>query len=54
MNCLNHPEIPATAFCRTCGKPLCDTCKRPAQGSVFCEEHVPAQSAARLLATTGG
>jgi hypothetical protein len=43
MNCLNHPEIPATAFCRTCGKPLCDACKQPAQGSVFCEEHVPAQ-----------
>ena len=46
MNCLNHPEIPATAFCRTCGKPLCDACKRPAQGSVYCEEHVPAQAAA--------
>jgi len=45
MNCLNHPEIPATAFCRTCGKPLCDACKRPAQGSVYCEEHVPAQAA---------
>jgi len=45
MNCLNHPEIPATAFCRTCGKPLCDACKRPAQGSVYCEEHVPAQTA---------
>ena len=46
MNCLNHPEIPAAAFCRTCGKPLCDACKRPAQGSVYCEEHVPAQTAA--------
>ena len=46
MNCLNHPEIPAAAFCRTCGKPLCDTCKQSAQGSVYCEEHVPAQTAA--------
>jgi TM2 domain-containing membrane protein YozV len=46
MNCLNHPEIPAAAFCRTCGKPLCDACKRAAQGSVYCEEHVPAQTAA--------
>ncbi len=41
MNCLNHPETPATAFCRTCGKPLCDACKHPVQGTVFCEEHAP-------------
>ncbi|MBZ5595267.1 MAG: B-box zinc finger protein [Acidobacteriia bacterium] len=46
MNCLNHPEIPATAFCRNCGKPLCDACKRAAHGTVYCEEHVPAQPAA--------
>src|SRR5690349_2431365 len=45
MNCLNHPETPAVAFCRTCGKPLCDACRRPAQGSVFCEEHAPAAQA---------
>ncbi len=41
MNCVNHPETPASAFCRTCGKPLCDACKRPVQGTVFCEEHEP-------------
>jgi len=41
MNCLNHPETPATAFCRTCGKPLCDACKRQVQGTLFCEEHAP-------------
>ncbi len=51
MNCLNHPEIPAAVFCRTCGKPLCETCKRSAQGSVYCEEHVPAQTAAPPRAT---
>jgi TM2 domain-containing membrane protein YozV len=51
MNCLNHPEIPAAAFCRTCGKPLCDACKRSAQGSVYCEEHVPAQTAAAPVYT---
>jgi TM2 domain-containing membrane protein YozV len=45
MNCLNHPETPAVAFCRSCGKPLCDACRRPAQGSVFCEEHEPAAQA---------
>src|SRR5579864_4869778 len=45
MNCLNHPETPAAAFCRSCGKPVCEACKRPAQGSIFCEEHVPAAAA---------
>ena len=45
MNCANHPEIPATAFCRDCGKPLCAECRRPAQGSIFCAEHAPAASA---------
>lgn len=46
MNCLNHPETPAAAFCRTCGKPLCDACKRQVQGTVFCEEHAPPVTAA--------
>ena len=45
MNCLNHPETPAAAFCRTCGKPLCDACKRQVQGTVFCEEHAPPATA---------
>ncbi len=50
MNCANHPEAPAVAFCRTCGKPLCQVCQRPAQGTIFCEEHVAA--AAPAAATT--
>ena len=45
MNCLNHPDVAAAAFCRSCGKPLCEACRRPAQGTVYCEEHVPAQAA---------
>jgi hypothetical protein len=45
MNCAYHPEIAATAFCRTCGKPLCQSCQRPAQGTVFCEEHAVVQAA---------
>ncbi len=43
MNCMNHPDMPAAAYCRTCGQPLCHSCQRPAQGSIFCEQHVPAQ-----------
>lgn len=42
MNCVNHPETAATAFCRECGKPMCPDCQRPALGSVFCAEHLPA------------
>jgi TM2 domain-containing membrane protein YozV len=42
MNCQNHPDIPATAYCRTCGKAVCDQCRRDAYGTVFCEEHAPA------------
>src|SRR5947209_6605227 len=38
MNCANHPEQTATAFCRNCGKPLCNSCQRPAQGTILCEE----------------
>jgi len=52
MNCLNHPEVPAAAFCRTCGKPLCEACKRPAQSTVYCDEHVPAPSASTPAAAT--
>src|SRR5450759_1562860 len=41
MNCINHPDIPAAAFCRTCGKALCPACERSTEGTVYCAEHVP-------------
>jgi hypothetical protein len=41
MNCQNHPEVQATAYCRGCGKPVCEECRRDAYGTVFCEEHAP-------------
>ena len=44
MNCANHPEATATAFCRECGKPMCGECQCPAVGSVYCQDHVPAAS----------
>ena len=46
MNCQNHPEIPATAYCRACGKPVCDACRADAYGTVYCAEHIPGQAAA--------
>ena len=42
MNCQNHPDLAATAYCRACGKPLCDQCRRDAYGTVYCAEHAPA------------
>jgi hypothetical protein len=42
MNCQNHPDVPATAYCRSCGKPVCDQCRRDAAGTVFCAEHAVA------------
>lgn len=46
MNCQNHPDLAATAFCRSCGKPLCDQCRSDAYGTVYCAEHAPAAAAA--------
>lgn len=37
MNCTYHPEVPSSAFCQFCGKPLCKDCVRNVGGSVFCE-----------------
>jgi TM2 domain-containing membrane protein YozV len=46
MNCVNHPETPAAAFCRTCGKALCPDCERPLAGTIYCAEHVPVANTA--------
>jgi hypothetical protein len=46
MNCQNHPETPATAYCRACGKAVCDECRRDAFGTVYCADHAPAPAAA--------
>ncbi len=38
MNCANHADASAVAYCRTCGKPLCANCTRPVRGVIYCEE----------------
>ncbi len=43
MNCANHVEVPAVAYCRTCGKPMCNSCSRDVRGVVFCEECLASQ-----------
>ena len=47
MNCQNHPDVPAAAYCRTCGKAVCEICRREAYGTVFCEEHAPVPAGAQ-------
>ena len=41
--CANHPGAAASAFCRTCGKPLCEECKRDVRGVIYCEECIAAR-----------
>lgn len=43
MNCANHPDIAAVAFCRTCGKPLCSNCTRDVRGVIYCESCIAAR-----------
>jgi hypothetical protein len=37
MNCATHNDVAAVAFCRTCGKPLCNQCIREVRGVIYCE-----------------
>jgi hypothetical protein len=50
MNCAVHTETTATAYCRTCGKPMCPACAHNVRGVVYCEDciaqHIGAPSAA--------
>ena len=48
MNCANHPDLAAAAYCRTCGKPLCSGCTRDVKGVIYCENCL----AARLEGTS--
>src|SRR5512135_709683 len=50
MNCAIHPEVAGSAYCRTCGKSLCEECKRDVRGVIYCEECI----AARLSGTAPG
>lgn len=38
MNCANHPNVAASHYCRTCGKPLCSACSRDVMGVIYCEQ----------------
>lgn len=49
MNCAVHNQNQAVAYCRTCGKALCEECKRDVMGAIYCEPCI----AARLQGAPG-
>lgn len=53
MNCANHVESPAVAYCRTCGKPMCSACTRDVRGVIFCEECLASQVSGTMPPTAG-
>src|SRR5579864_4475181 len=43
LNCATHNDLAAVAFCRTCGKPLCNQCTRDVRGVIYCESCLAAR-----------
>ena len=43
MNCAIHTQTPAAAYCRTCGKALCEDCKRDVMGAIYYEPCITAR-----------
>lgn len=43
MNCANHPDRATVAYCRTCGKGLCQECAHNVRGVIYCENCLAAR-----------
>ncbi|HVP43336.1 MAG TPA: DUF5668 domain-containing protein [Terriglobales bacterium] len=54
MNCAIHTDQPASAYCRTCGKALCENCKRDVRGVIYCEDCIAARVQGTLPAAAPG
>ncbi len=58
MNCTVHQDTAATAYCRTCGKAMCDACKHTVHGVIYCEDclatRVGQPAAVPVAAVPGG
>jgi hypothetical protein len=39
-----QPDLKITGYCRVCGKALTEVSVRSAQGTIYCEDHVPQES----------
>ncbi len=53
MNCAIHTDTPAAAYCRTCGKALCENCKREVMGAIYCEPCIAARLQGAPVGTVG-
>ena len=53
MNCANHADASAVAYCRTCGKALCANCTRPVRGVIYCEDCLGAKMEGTPAGTAG-
>ena len=54
MNCANHADASAVAYCRTCGKALCANCTRPVRGVIYCEDCLGARMEGAAGRSGGG
>ena len=54
MNCAVHNQSQAVAYCRTCGKALCEECKRDVMGAIYCEPCIAARLQGAPAGTTAG
>ena len=54
MNCANHADASAVAYCRTCGKALCANCTRPVRGVIYCEECLAARMEGTVAPASAG
>jgi TM2 domain-containing membrane protein YozV len=43
MTCAIHTDQVATAYCRTCGKALCQNCQRDVRGVIYCQDCLAAR-----------
>jgi hypothetical protein len=53
MNCANHTNVSAVAYCRTCGRPLCATCTRDVRGVIYCDNCLAARLEGQPAAASG-
>lgn len=54
MNCANHADASAVAYCRTCGKALCANCTRPVRGVIYCEDCLGARMEGNVPPASAG
>ena len=54
MNCAVHTDTAATAYCRTCGKPMCPACAHNVRGVIYCEDCLAHRIGAAPAGSTTG